>query len=421
MKLMDRPVYPLPEVVDAGRAKRWEIEPTGPVSPRVELSQGLMFVPLDASAHSRFVRNHELGHVRWSPKRPDAMARRYKIAGDVLAAVEDMRMNTKMEQAGIDVSSGGWPKTVITALAKDVLARGSQRLAVLMMVAAQASGQTERAFTEVFAEDPVGAQAIELATLARKALWAVPCPRFRDTVRVAKWLQMILDGAESGKPLPKGLGMGGSPGGLSEGLKIARNYGPTVRGTRKVPWGKMNIEKLPRPYRVRGFLGRHNSATEEGTNPRFLHRLLVDGRVFRRVRRDLGGTVLIDASGSMQLESKDLKEILESAPGCTVGVYSGNTMDGVLRILAQDGRQVEERWIAAPAGGANVIDGPALEWLSKQPKPRIWVSDGQVTGKQDRSGALNVLECLCLIRRHQILQKDKIADAVQLFGRMRAK
>ena len=123
--------------------------------------------------------------------------------------------------------------------------------------------------------------------------------------------------------------------------------------------------------------------------------------------------MLIDASGSMQLEPKDLKEILQNAPGCTVGVYSGNSVDGVLRILAQAGRQVDERWITAPAGGANVIDGPALQWLSKQPKPRIWVSDGQVTGKNDRSGALNHLECLYLIRKHQIVQKDKIADAVK--------
>lgn len=28
--------------------------------------------------------------------------------------------------------------------------------------------------------------------------------------------------------------------------------------------------------------------------------------------------------------------------------------------------------------GANLIDLPALEWLSKQPGPRVWVSDGGV-------------------------------------------
>jgi hypothetical protein len=377
-----------------------------------------MFVPLDGSVYSRFVRNHELGHVRWSPKRPDKQAARYKLSPDVLAAVEDMRINTKMESAGVDVTSGGWPKAVITALAKDVLARGSQRLAVLMLVAAQASGQAERVFTDVLAEDPRGAQAVELAALARKALWANPCPKFKDTVRVTKWLQLILEGMKRGKAWPKGFGIAGKLGGLGEGLKIARDCGTSVRGTRKVPWGKMNIETPPRPHRVRGFLGRRNQATDEGTYPRAMHRLLIDGRVFRRVRRDRGGTVLIDASGSMQLEPKDLKEILHNAPGCTVGVYSGNTDDGVLRILAQAGRQVDDRWINAPAGGANVIDGPALQWLAKQPKPRIWVSDGQVTGKNDHTGAVNHLECLCLSRRHHIIRKDRVADGVQLLGRL---
>jgi hypothetical protein len=418
MTLTERPAYPLPEVVDSGRVKRWEIEPSGTISPCVELTHGLLFVPLDESEHSRFLRDHELGHVHWSPKRPDTMARRHKVCRDVLASVEDMRINTKLEDSGVDVASGGWPKEVITALANDVLRRGSQRLAVLMMVAAQGSGRAEEAFTEVFNGHPLGAQAIEVAKLARQALWASSCPRFKDTIRVAKWLQWMLDAAEDGKPFPKGLRMAKNLGGFGEALKIARDYGTSVKGTRKVPWGKMNIEKPPRPYRVRGFLGRRNRATDEGTNPRNIHRLLIDGRVFRHVRRDRGGTVLIDASGSMQLEAKDLKEILGHAPGCTVGVYSGNSADGVLRILAQAGRQVEERWIAAPAGGANVIDGPALQWLSKQAKPRLWVSDGQVTGKNDRSGALNHLECLCLTRRHQMVRRDRVADAVELLGRL---
>ena len=27
-----------------------------------------------------------------------------------------------------------------------------------------------------------------------------------------------------------------------------------------------------------------------------------------------------------------------------------------------------------------MIDGPALDWLARQPEPRFWLSDGQVTG-----------------------------------------
>jgi len=32
------------------------------------------------------------------------------------------------------------------------------------------------------------------------------------------------------------------------------------------------------------------------------------------------------------------------------------------------------------AGGGNDVDIEALTWLSKQPGPRVWVSDGQVCG-----------------------------------------
>ncbi|MEI6084205.1 MAG: hypothetical protein WCS70_07880 [Verrucomicrobiota bacterium] len=96
-----------------------------------------------------------------------------------------------------------------------------------------------------------------------------------------------------------------------------------------------------------------------------LWRQLIDGKVFRHVRHGKGGAVLIDASGSMSLGNEDVQKILNAAPGCTVAVYSGNTHDGVLRVLAQDGRQVDAQYIGAPAGGANVVDGPALQWLTK--------------------------------------------------------
>jgi len=169
---------------------------------------------------------------------------------------------------------------------------------------------------------------------------------------------------------------------------------------------------------VAGYLGKRNRATDEGSYPRQLHRLLIDGKIFRHTRRGKGGSVLIDASGSMQLDNEAIQKILNAAPGCVVAVYSGNTHDGILRILAQDGRQVDKQYIGAPAGGANVVDGPALQWLSKQAKPRIWVSDGQVTGVNDRMSAINSLECVGITRRHQIAQEKDMSNAVKLLARM---
>jgi hypothetical protein len=44
-------------------------------------------------------------------------------------------------------------------------------------------------------------------------------------------------------------------------------------------------------------------------------------------------------------------------------------------------REVIDNWVHA----GNVVDGPALQWLSQQKAPRVWVSDGDVTGLGDRS------------------------------------
>jgi hypothetical protein len=413
-------VYPLPEAVEeAKRKKPWQIEPSGSISPRVQLSAGVLIVPLDESDQSRFIRDHELGHVRWSPHRPDQKAARFGVSSDVLQAVEDMRVNTKLAAAGVDTSASGWSEDVCQAIARDVLRRNEARMTVLMAVAAQGSGLMEQTFRDVLEQTPMGASALEVARLARQALWSAPVPKFRDTIRVALWLQSLLDCASAPKPVTEGASSsGGKAESLGAALQVARNHGVSRRSTKKIPWGKMRVDTPMRPNRVLGYLGKRHRATDEGSYPRHLYRQLIDGKVFRHVRRGRGGTVLIDASGSMQLSQGDIASILKAAPGCTVAVYSGNTHDGVLRVLACNGRQVDSENVRSSAGGANVIDGPALQWLSKQQKPRIWVSDGQVTGIRDQMSAVNTLECMTLARRHQIARAGDVRAGVKLLGQL---
>jgi hypothetical protein len=235
-------------------------------------------------------------------------------------------------------------------------------------------------------------------------------------------LQALLDSAappSEGLRLPRKLHLSKTDQEYLEGLmKMLGGFGTGSRATKKVPWGKMKVETPPRPRKVEGFLGKGRTASEEGVIPRYSHRLLVDGRIFCRTRRQRGGSVLIDCSGSMNLTSDDLKNILSHSPGAVVACYSGNTHDGVLRVLAQDGRQVDEKWIGAPAGGSNVIDRPTLEWLSKQPKPRIWVCDGQVTGVGDRMSAINTLECEAVCRQRGIIRQDNVGLAVAMLQKL---
>jgi hypothetical protein len=414
-----RPIYPFPEAVDPRGGKPWAIEPSSAFTPRVYTKRRVLQVPLDDSEHSRFLRDHELGHIKWSHPKPDQVVLRHKIAFDVLQAVEDARVNTKLYELGVDVSGGPWPRRVATAVAANLLRQGDPRSIILTMVAAQGTGDNEEHFRRVFNTHPVGTQAVRVAKEARQSLWASGSPKFKDTIRVAKWLQLLLDGITPHGTLPKSSGSGMGAGGLEgleEGLKIIGQHGTSARMTKKVPWGKMRIETPPRPIRVTGYLGRRRIAAEEGSVPRNVHRLLVDGRVFQRTRRQRGGSVLIDASGSMSLTNEDLKKILEHAPGARVAVYSGNDRDGVLRVLAADGRQVEDHWVAAPAGGCNVVDGPALTWLSTQQKPRVWVSDGQVTGVHDRMSAINSLECAALCRRCRVARYEDTRTMLKRLG-----
>ena len=417
------PIYPLPEAVDPRGHKPWDIEPCTAYLPRVFPRHRFLQVPLDGSAQARFMRNHELGHIRWSPRQPDGAARRYKIQLDVLEAVEDMRINTKLQSLKVDVESGALPYRIATATAANLARRGDARAIILTLVAAQGCGSNEGHFTRAFESIPLGTRAVEVAALARKMLWAGGEPRFKDTVRTARWLQLVLDNAmphtDAKLPSCGAKIAAGINAALDEVLKLSRGLGMSRRSTAKVPWGRMTVEMPPRPLRVAGYLGRRRIAVEEGSVPRNIHRLLIDGRIFQRVRRGRGGTVLTDCSGSMSLASEDIQKILKHSPGACVAVYSGNTWDGVLRVLATGGRQVEKQWINAPAGGANVIDGPALQWLSKQQKPRIWVSDGQVTGIHDRTSAINSLECTALCHQRSIVRCNNVADGVKLLRGMR--
>src|SRR5947209_8372180 len=84
-------------------------------------------------------------------------------------------------------------------------------------------------------------------------------------------------------------------------------------------------------------------------------------------RRAPGGSVLIDASGSMGLDVGDIWEIVELVAGATVAAYAGDGREGTLRILARGGRGVCQGDCAADLGSGNIIDGPALRWLARQP------------------------------------------------------
>jgi hypothetical protein len=179
--------------------------------------------------------------------------------------------------------------------------------------------------------------------------------------------------------------------------------------------GRLRIvqPKLSIPLRP-GRGGRGWRAGREGSVVRYLARWPVDRAVFRRRARRQGATLLVDNSGSMALEIADLDRLLLATPqGTRVAIYSGSGASGELRIVADGGRRATASQLAR-AGRGNVVDLPALEWLAKQPLPRLWVSDGIVTGVGDRGSEALRRRCMALCRRGRIRRVAKLEEATSL-------
>lgn len=184
-----------------------------------------------------------------------------------------------------------------------------------------------------------------------------------------------------------------------------------------IRWGKVSktttaklSQSLP-PWKVQ----RKNRAVDEGTIPRYMHRWYVDQRVFHRVKKTSGGSVLIDDSGSMGLDSEDLDEMIEAAPASIVAVYAGNdgSDGGEIRVVAKDGKRAKAEDLSIGNYGGNGIDGPALEWLGQQPYPRIWITDGGVTAVSDHSYRRLHQEAADICRRLKITVVPNAEEAAE--------
>jgi hypothetical protein len=371
-------IYPVPEIIAPGRWKIRNLDRGG------HSGRGLRIfaAPLRDTPYARAVRMHEMAHVRYSPVRPQPA--RHGVRPDTLLAAEDARVNELAWRAGLgdvivelDDPAGHLPDP-----------HRFLRAATLLLVALHRT----RGFPRVGAYladcgDP-GQLACRLAARAVALFTAPPrSPGFRVTVDVARMLDRLL--VPAGPADGFAAGSAGDADGCAVGRFLRRGRRSRVGGAGS-QWGELRgIEEPPRPIALgRRLTAVTHRAVMEGVLLRAPHRLLTDGRVFAHRRHLPGGSVLVDASASMALAADDIAGIIAAAAGAQVACYDGTSEGwGMIRVLARGGRRVADTDVAPPVGhGGNVIDGPALRWLATQPAPRIWVSDGCVTGLGDRSG-----------------------------------
>lgn len=178
--------------------------------------------------------------------------------------------------------------------------------------------------------------------------------------------------------------------------------------------GPMQIHRLAmaygRTHKGRAFRDR---AQDAGPRLRSIHRILSDGRVFQQRRRAPGGTILVDTSGSMSLSHEQIMPLLQARPATTIAIYSGNSREGTLSIVAESGRVLMDpralQKAISDAGSGNVVDVPALAWLNTQPGPRSWVCDGGVTGLRDQATPTITQACRYLAKQGKVTQYLRLA------------
>lgn len=185
--------------------------------------------------------------------------------------------------------------------------------------------------------------------------------------------------------------------------------------------GVMEIETPPltRIARNRVKAGIALHCREQGVITKHVHRFCTDGAIFDAPRTMRpGGTVLIDMSGSMCLDTDQLSDLAQSCPNITVAGYCGDSRGhGLLTILAKGGRTCAEEDFhkANSFGGANEIDVHALNWMvTTQRRPFVWVCDGGVTGRNDRSYAEITEWCLYTVQEYGVFVIRRIKDALEI-------
>ena len=187
----------------------------------------------------------------------------------------------------------------------------------------------------------------------------------------------------------------------------------------KGSWGKMRIIDMIKEGRIKSRIkGIRKRVRTFFGGFKYVNRalpLVSDGRCWEVKKPKPGGTMLIDCSGSMGFSAEEVMEIINARPAMKVALYAqsrGRYGVGDLIIVVDNGMIADIYEAKSKIGGGNVIDGPALMWLAEQQEPRIWVSDGWVTGKDERGHYNLLLESVDICRKYNIVRVDNLKELI---------
>jgi hypothetical protein len=187
-------------------------------------------------------------------------------------------------------------------------------------------------------------------------------------------------------------------------------------------WAELIVGETDLSVTVTGAsVSRKRHPAQSGARVGYASRILTDPqrRVFTGVKRGGAGVVLIDMSGSMDIDPEQVDELLKVARGLTVLGYSHRPGDieGTPNawVLARNGRRVASQDLRSGNVG-NGVDGPALKWAQKfreSGQPLVWVFDGQATDSNDLP--FGTEECAKFIKQNKVHCVRDLREAIYAF------
>ncbi len=389
----------------------WTVTPGSTIRGQAScnLTDRILEVPLGPDETSRVVRAHELMHARVSPHLREHEGPLEDLAARALECAEELRINTLVARLGFDVAllrdgserngatrlaeADDWPEALCFLMAvlgtgaeKEYLA-GIRKVRPSWLPALRAVRKRALAMMTGFTTSSLGATRLNGEQ--------VPSGYFDVTVSLARILTQTMSARVPSTP--------------DELRQFRRSLEP---GGRRPPSGRFAPlrfdETIAMSVRPRGAGLRRSRPHSAGVVMRYPSRLLTDElrRAFAQRVSVHGGIVIIDQSGSMDLEEEQLRSLLRTAPDALVVGYSHRPGDR---------GQVPNVWILADRGAVatsfptgnvgNGVDGPVLAWaLAKRraDEPVVWVTDGQVTDSHDHPDGQLTKECAQLVRSARV-------------------
>lgn len=439
----------------------WVVEGCEPKRgiPGTNIIDKQMRVPVGENETERCIRAHELMHAKVSPGQEWDKWLNRKIASErALTVCEELRVNLLCQRAGFDMAThltdGGE-----TADGERIAITGTWADAVYNAIAVAGTASQKKYLTGIRRHNRIWGKA--LLTICKRAVKEMQGSRnlgdtsvhektglapygFFHTEQLAEWVDRIAkadapdapkkeDAKKNSKSSLKSSSQNETEASDEESPKSTDDEeNEFLQRLKKIPtndgsipyWGGLKIERLPMPKQTRGSIGKKRTASNIGKSPRRLHRYMTDPekRIFDKTSHGMGGVVVIDASGSMDLKHEEVRMMVEASPGATVLAYSDDSYTDTPNawVLADKGRMVE----AMPdgIGKGNGVDFPALEWAVKNRQrsssPIIWVTDGGVCGPNQGFSEVLALQCVEYCRKHRIIVLPTVDYAIAELKKM---